>query len=80
MSLPFFIKYSLFIQVAAMGGMAAQIPIKFDTVANEKALALVRADKEREMSDGHDGTWVAHPDLVPVARQVRDDQEKRKER
>ncbi|KAF8385060.1 icl-1, partial [Pristionchus pacificus] len=56
--------------VAAMGGMAAQIPIKFDTVANEKALALVRADKEREMSDGHDGTWVAHPDLVPVARQV----------
>lgn len=57
-----------------MGGMAAQIPIKFDTVANEKALALVRADKEREMSDGHDGTWVAHPDLVPVARQVRDEE------
>lgn len=51
----------------AIGGMAAQIPIKDDPVANEEALAKVRADKEREASDGHDGTWVAHPGLVPVA-------------
>jgi malate synthase len=51
----------------AMGGMAAQIPIKGDPVANEAALAKVRADKEREASDGHDGTWVAHPGLVPIA-------------
>jgi malate synthase len=51
----------------AMGGMAAQIPIKSDPAANEAALAKVRADKEREASDGHDGTWVAHPGLVPVA-------------
>ena len=56
----------------AMGGMAAQIPIKNDPVANEQALAKVRADKEREASDGHDGTWVAHPGLVPVAREVFD--------
>jgi malate synthase len=51
----------------AMGGMAAQIPIKSDPAANEAALARVRADKEREASDGHDGTWVAHPGLVPIA-------------
>ena len=51
----------------AMGGMAAQIPIKHDAVANEAALARVRADKEREANDGHDGTWVAHPGLVPIA-------------
>jgi malate synthase len=50
-----------------MGGMAAQIPIKGDEAANEAALAKVRADKEREANDGFDGTWVAHPDLVPVA-------------
>jgi len=56
----------------AMGGMAAQIPIKNDPVANEQALAKVRADKEREAADGHDGTWVAHPGLVPVAREVFD--------
>lgn len=56
----------------AMGGMAAQIPIKNDPVANAAALAKVRADKEREVRDGHDGTWVAHPDLVPVAREVFD--------
>src|SRR5262249_37029391 len=56
----------------AMGGMAAQIPIKNDPVANEQALAKVRADKEREASDGHDGTWVADPGLVPVAREVFD--------
>lgn len=51
----------------AIGGMAAQIPIKDDPKANEEALAKVRADKEREAGDGHDGTWVAHPGLVPVA-------------
>ena len=56
----------------AMGGMAAQIPIKNDPVANEQALAKVRADKEREAGDGHDGTWVAHPGLVPVAAEVFD--------
>jgi malate synthase len=53
--------------VHAMGGMAAQIPIKNDEKANAEAFAKVRADKEREASDGHDGTWVAHPGLVPVA-------------
>jgi len=56
----------------AMGGMAAQIPIKNDVVANDAAIAKVRADKEREASDGHDGTWVAHPGLVPVAMEVFD--------
>jgi malate synthase len=56
----------------AMGGMAAQIPIKGDPVANEAALAKVRADKEREVVDGHDGTWVAHPGLVALAREVFD--------
>ena len=54
----------------AMGGMAALIPSRRDEEANEKALAGVRADKEREVGLGYDGTWVAHPDLVPVARQV----------
>jgi len=54
----------------AMGGMAAQIPIKNDPAANDAAFAKVRADKEREARDGYDGTWVAHPDLVPVAREV----------
>ena len=54
----------------AMGGMSAFIPIKSDPVANEKALAQVRADKEREATDGHDGTWVAHPGLVPIALEV----------
>jgi len=54
----------------AMGGMAAQIPIKNDEPANQAAFAKVRADKEREARDGHDGTWVAHPDLVPVAMDV----------
>jgi len=54
----------------AMGGMAAQIPVKNDPAANEAAFAKVRADKEREANDGHDGTWVAHPDLVPIAREV----------
>ena len=55
-----------------MGGMAAQIPIKGDPAANEAAFAKVRADKEREAGNGHDGTWVAHPDLVPVAMEVFD--------
>ena len=56
----------------AMGGMAAQIPVKGDDKANEQAFAKVRADKEREAGDGHDGTWVAHPGLVPIAREVFD--------
>jgi malate synthase len=60
-------------EVHAMGGMAAQIPIKTDGAANEAALAQVRADKVREVTDGHDGTWVAHPGLVPVARAVFDE-------
>ena len=58
--------------VHAMGGMAAQIPIKNDPAANEAALAKVRADKLREVKDGHDGTWVAHPGLVPIAREIFD--------
>ncbi|MEQ1897805.1 MAG: malate synthase A [Vicinamibacterales bacterium] len=53
----------------AMGGMAAQIPLK-DAAANEAALAKVRADKLREVTDGHDGTWVAHPALVPIAQEI----------
>jgi malate synthase len=56
----------------AMGGMAAQIPIKNDPAANEAALGKVRADKEREATDGHDGTWVAHPALVPIAKEIFD--------
>jgi malate synthase len=56
----------------AMGGMAAQIPIKNDPAANQAALEKVRADKEREVADGHDGTWVAHPGLVPIAREIFD--------
>ena len=52
-----------------MGGMAAQIPIKNDPAANDAALSAVRADKEREREDGHDGTWVAHPGLVQIARE-----------
>jgi malate synthase len=58
--------------VHAMGGMAAQIPIKNDPEASERALEKVRADKRREVTDGHDGTWVAHPGLVPVAREMFD--------
>src|SRR5260221_8866351 len=56
----------------AMGGMAAQIPIKNDAAANEAALEKVRQDKLREVTDGCDGTWVAHPALVPSAQQVFD--------
>ncbi len=56
----------------AMGGMAAAIPNRRDAQANERAMKAVRADKLREVQAGHDGTWVAHPDLVPVAREVFD--------
>lgn len=79
MTVPFLRHYSqLLIQTChrrgafAMGGMAAQIPIKGDASANDAALAKVRADKLREVTDGHDGTWVAHPALVAVARDVFD--------
>ncbi|HWJ47811.1 MAG TPA: hypothetical protein VNS62_09170, partial [Candidatus Udaeobacter sp.] len=58
--------------IHAMGGMAAQIPIKNDHQANEKALEKVRQDKLREVTAGHDGTWVAHPGLVPIAKDVFD--------
>jgi malate synthase len=58
--------------VHAMGGMAAQIPIKSDAAKNEQALAKVRADKLREVTKGHDGTWVAHPGLVAIAKEVFD--------
>src|SRR5579864_2438650 len=58
--------------IHAMGGMAAQIPIKSDPAANEKALEKVRQDKLREVKAGHDGTWVAHPGLVAVAKEIFD--------
>ncbi len=58
--------------IHAIGGMAAQIPVKNDAEANRAALDKVRADKEREAGDGHDGTWVAHPGLVTVAREPFD--------
>jgi malate synthase len=58
--------------IHAMGGMAAQIPIKNDPAANDAAMAKVRADKEREVGEGHDGTWVAHPGLVGLAKDVFD--------
>lgn len=77
MTAPFMRAYSLLLiktchrrNAHAMGGMAAQIPIKSDPAANDVALAKVRADKEREAGDGHDGTWVAHPGLVPLALEV----------
>ena len=79
MRVPFLQAYSdLLIQTChkrgafAMGGMAPQIPIKGDDAANEKALGMVKADKEREASWGHDGTWVAHPGLIPIAMEVFD--------
>lgn len=59
--------------VHAMGGMAAQIPIKDDPAANEASMERVRADKLREATDGHDGTWVAHPGLIPIAKAVFDE-------
>jgi malate synthase len=58
--------------IHAMGGMAAQIPIRNDAAANEQALEKVRRDKLREVKAGHDGTWVAHPGLVPVAKEIFD--------
>ncbi len=58
--------------IHAMGGMAAQIPVKNDEAANDEAFAKVKADKEREATYGHDGTWVAHPGLVPVAKEAFD--------
>ena len=58
--------------VHAMGGMAAQIPIRSDEAANEAAMQKVRTDKNREATDGHDGTWVAHPGLVPIAKEIFD--------
>ncbi|WP_025028325.1 malate synthase A [Caldalkalibacillus mannanilyticus] len=74
MTVPFMNAYSLYViqtchkrEAHAMGGMAAQIPVKYDPVANEEAMNKVRADKEREAKNGHDGTWVAHPGLVEVA-------------
>jgi malate synthase len=76
MTTPFMRAYSLLTirtchrrGIHAMGGMAAQIPIKGDAQANDAALAAVRADKHRECADGHDGTWVAHPGLVSIARE-----------
>jgi len=79
MTAPFMRAYSLYVikvchrrGAHAMGGMAAQIPIKNNPAANEEALAKVLADKEREATDGHDGTWVAHPGLVPVALKAFD--------
>jgi malate synthase len=79
MSSPFMSAYSLLViqkchkrGVHAMGGMAAQIPIKNDEIANDAAFAKVKADKELEVRNGHDGTWVAHPGLVAVAMEVFD--------
>ena len=54
----------------AMGGMAKRVPVHNDPAANDKALAAVRGDKQRELDNGHDGTWVAHPALAPVAAEV----------
>ena len=79
MTSPFMRAYSLLLiktchrrGAFAMGGMAAQIPIKNDPAANDAAIAKVRADKSREANDGHDGTWVAHPGLVAVAKEEFD--------
>jgi malate synthase len=80
MTAPFLRAYALLLvktchrrNAPAMGGMAAQIPIKDDPKANEAALEKVRLDKLREVTDGCDGTWVAHPGLVPVAKAVFDE-------
>ena len=59
-------------EIHAMGGMAAQIPIRDDPAANEAAMEKVRTDKRREAGDGHDGTWVAHPGLVAIAKEIFD--------
>ncbi len=58
--------------VHAIGGMAAQIPVRNDEAANAEAMAKVTADKKREANDGHDGTWVAHPGLVSIAKDIFD--------
>jgi malate synthase len=80
MTVPFMRSYSLLCiktchrrNAHAMGGMAAQIPVKNDPAANEEAFAKVRADKQREAEDGHDGTWVAHPGMVSTAMEVFDE-------
>lgn len=80
MAQPFLSAYSqLLIQTChrrgahAMGGMAAQIPIKNDAAAHQQAMARVQADKAREVQAGHDGTWVAHPALVPLATAIFDE-------
>jgi malate synthase len=77
MTVPFMRSYSLLCiktchrrHAPAIGGMSAYIPVRSDPVANEEAMRQVRTDKEREARDGHDGTWVAHPGLVPVALEV----------
>jgi malate synthase len=79
MTAPFMRSYALLLVktchsrgAPAMGGMAAQIPIKNDPAANEAALEKVRQDKLREVTDGCDGTWVAHPGLVPIAKEIFD--------
>ena len=79
MTVPFMRDYALHVirtchrrGAHAMGGMSAFIPVKGDESANARAFAAVRADKEREVGFGHDGTWVAHPGLVPVALEVFD--------
>ena len=80
MTSPFMSAYSLRViqichkrNILAIGGMAAQIPIKNDEEANQIAFNNVKTDKEREVKNGHDGTWVAHPALVPVAMKVFND-------
>lgn len=80
MTVPFMRAYALYtIKVChhrgahAIGGMAAQIPVKGDPEQNEKAYAAVKADKEREAADGHDGTWVAHPGMVATAKEAFDE-------
>jgi malate synthase len=77
MTVPFMRAYALLLLktchkrgAPAIGGMSALIPIKNDEAANEKAMAGIRADKERDASDGYDGGWVAHPGLVPIAKKA----------
>lgn len=79
MTVPFMAKYAAHVVrtchkrgAHAMGGMSAFIPVKDDEAKNQAAFAAVKADKEREANLGHDGTWVAHPGLVPVAKEVFD--------
>ena len=77
MAVPFMASYSKLViqtchkrQVHAMGGMSAFIPIKNNEAANNAAIEKVRQDKLREVTNGHDGTWVAHPGLVQVAMDI----------